>query len=933
MSSSSQYYAPRPQAVYAVSVDSRTRRMGEPLNDYTVDLGDVVQRAKSVQVGSIQLPDYGRDALPRASTLPLSEPLDVPVDCRFVINETATTLDRNTHVVLSSSTITAAAYLPPTLNPVITVGVAADGLTITTLYPHGLAEISASYPPQLNAVMVGTAFPWSITSGAHPPSLLDKLLGVTGSQAVSVTPTSFVLPTAELHKCAGAGAAHPLTEYASRIIHSPAYSSYVYVSRPCISEVVDIVNTQLRAAAPALASQPQLAINDSSPDNAVSSGGGGGGSLDLRAVHVPPAESGTKRVHTSAALLDESAGSTGNPWLNLRAASLTPPPPQAQRASASASASAAAAFPLADMWQVRTPPLPPGTYSPGDVETVFSQAASPLRLDDAYAPEDPNTRSFYLYTPSGVATIVTLVAGRYTGPQLALHIQCQIALATGTPPGAVYTVTYLPRTSRALGPSAFYGAGLEAGGKFTFKNTQGLAFGLSFMFVTLTGGGRAPALNRLGKALGFEALAYTGASAYTSPRFVACVPGGGAAGAGDPNLPAGLGITTPVNISGAAERWQREAYGVAVLPPDAGVARKFTVSTAASLAWLSSGVSTLPGSSISNGTQTISGWEMQYTAGQAPALLANPSFAITGATATSLTGVLYPAVTDQRAVLIPIVPQGYHGGEVLHVEAVSGVAGTSAVTAGDVFTAVVAKPWSGLSVTGTLAGTPGVAPYTTMFPTASICGGGGDGATPQAPSALPATGPTVAHPFRVWTNRRAAFQMHMSLPSAPTRVLGFSRQTYPVLAAAGQTPAAGAGFPPSAANRGTGLYGQCPGPLDGAPLNIPSSYTAPYSMDLLPQRYILMLLRAASPPSKRQTHVWRDSAFPILAKFIMHDGQNFVRVTEDMTNYVFTDFARLTQMRVSFVYGDGSPVDFNGHEHTFTLLFTTAQGDTEALCT
>ena len=265
----------------------------------------------------------------------------------------------------------------------------------------------------------------------------------------------------------------------------------------------------------------------------------------------------------------------------------------------------------------------------------------------------------------------------------------------------------------------------------------------------------------------------------------------------------------------------------------------------------------------------------------------------------------------------------------LQVCAISGVAGpTTNVTAGDVFTVIVGKPWNGLTVSGTVPGITGL-PYTTMFPTASI---GAGIPTTNITSGLPFTGPTFNNPFNVWANRRSSFQMHYSVPTAPARQLGFSRQTYPLLQNAGQIAASGAGFPPDFANKGTGIYSQYPGAAEGAQFNIPSTYTAPYTMDLLAPRYILMIIRAANPPSKRQTHVWKDTSFPILAKFIFNDGQNYVRITEDMTNYVFTDFERLTTLRVSFVYGDGTPVDFNGHDHTFTLLFTTAQGEADALC-
>lgn len=876
----SQYYASRPQSIYAVSIDSRSRRVGDPINDYVVNLGDVVQRVKSVQVGSIELPDYSRDAVPRQSTMPISEPLDVPISGLFVVQENTRVVNRVTNNTVGTSSITGSAYLPPTLNPVIATAVTGTGLTITTQFPNGLAEISSSYPPQLSAVMVGTAFPWSNANNARPPSLIDKVAGITGTIATNIQPTSFDLSLANLQACAGT--AETASDYIQRFINVPNYTSYVYVQRPCLAEVVEILNTQL-AANPNFKTQPRVSLNDA--ENA----------LQVKAV---PSEESSSTFITGVS--SELTG-TMNGFLNLSPSSLT--------------TKSGIATPLTNIWQVRTPILPAGTYAPSDVQTVFSQTASPLKMDQLFAPEDPNTRSFYLFAPGGTTYTITIVAGRYTGEQLAKHLEGQIALTTGTT--GVYKVDYLPRQGE-ISEASFFGNSSISGGKFRFTHTFGLQFGLAFVFVYMAGG-TTPTINDLGNLLGFNTIPYQGSSSYTSTRAISDVPSGSV----NQNLAPGLGITTPVNISGSEQRWQREAYEFV---PD-NVSRKFNIGTLPNLAWQAITVSTLTGSAISNGSNTISGWQMQYNAGVTPSLLSNSSFVITGSSTTSLTGTIFPPTADNSALYIPIVPQGYHGGEVLQVCAISGVTGGTAtsVTSGDVFTVIVGKPWDGLTVSGTVSGITGL-PYTTMFPTASI--GYGIGAVT---SALPVTGPTITCPFNVWANRRSSFQMHYSVPTAPARQLGFSRQSYPVLQSAGQIAASGAAFPPGFNNKGTGIYSLCPGGLE-APFNIPSTYTAPYTMDLLAPRYILMIIRAANPPSKRQTHVWKETSFPILAKFIFNDAQNYVRITEDMTNYVFTDFERLTSLRVSFVYGDGTPVDFNGHDHTFTLLFTTAQGESDALC-
>jgi len=891
----SQYYASRPQSIYAVSIDSRSRRPGDPINDYVVDLGDVVQRVKSVQVGSIELPDYSRDAVPRQSTMPISEPLDVPISGLLIVQENATVLNRTTNNTVGTSSITGSAYLPPTLNPVIsyaiTGGGGGTGLTITTQYPHGLAQISSSYPAQLNAIMVGTAYPWKITGGAHPPSLIDKVQGITGTIAENyvANPRSFDLSLTNLQSCAGSSIT--ITEAGPRFTDGSKYSSYVYVQRPCLSEVVQILNTQLSAIT-SFQTQPRVSINDSS------------NAIQFKAV--PSENIGSQFITSVTSEIINIAGGLPplNGFLNINPSVLT--------------TKTGSNYALGNIWQVRTPILPAGTYGASDVQAVFSQIASPLKMDHLFAPEDPNTRSFYLFAPGGATYTITIVAGRYTGAQLARHLQDQIALTTNTT--GVYTVDYLERIDQ-ITDASFYGNSRISGGKFKFTHTFGLQFGIAFVFVYMAGG-TTPTINDMGPLLGFNTIPYQGSSSYTSTRFVANVPSGLVV----QDLPAGLGITTPVNISGTGQRWPREAYEFV---PD-NVSRKFSIGTLPNLSWYTTGVSSLSGSSISNGSLTISGWEMQYNAGVTPSLLSNSMFVITGPSTTSLTGTIFPPTSDNSSLYIPIVPQGYHGGEVLQVCAISGVTGTGAtsVTSGDVFTVIVGKPWDGSTVSGTVLGITGL-PYTTMFPTASLSYGAAGSAVT---SALPISGPSITCPFNVWANRRSSFQMHYSVPTAPARQLGFSRQTYPVLQNVSQFAAAGAAFPPNFSNKGTGVYSQYPGAAEGAEFNIPSTYTAPYTMDLLAPRYILMIIRAANPPSKRQTHVWKETSFPILAKFIFNDAQNYVRITEDMTNYVFTDFERLTTLRVSFVYGDGTPVDFNGHDHTFTLLFTTAQGESDALC-
>ena len=844
----SQYYTSKPQSIYAVSVDSRSRKPGEPINDYVVNLGDVVQRVKSIQVGSILLPDAARDAFPRQCTIPLSEPLDIPTNCRLVIQEVTKVTSSNGPLTITTADFTV--FIPPTLNPVTGFNVGTG--TLTTAYPHYLNSLIESYPPQLSASMVGTAFPWSSSNQNIRPPLLHGLNPpniATETNISVINPsvnTEFTFKAGYLDAING-GAVTDATKFLGT-----GYTSYVFTQRPCISELVQIINTQL-SLLKKMVTNVSVSLNDET------------NSLVFQATTVQSVRKTgsvienlvtTAQIIASPPTLNEPASQVlNNLFESVQPCNLS---------------GTGAAFPLVNFWQVHTPVVPPGTYAPSDIQTQLTQLMSPLRIDDPISITDPNTTSFFITTPGGAPVTVTLIPGRYTGEQLANHIQYAIAAATGTngatgDPANMYRVEFIPR-EYAVDETGFYGA--ERGGRFTFWHVANLQFALAFVYTYTT---VLPAVslqvNNVGPALGFYPIVYTGAATYTSPNFVSDLPLG--------PVDLSFNITTPV------QRYQRDAYAIFPLP----IPRKFGIGTVPPMSWYTTGVSNVTAAQFTSGSTTVTGWQMLHSA---------------------ITGTY-------------VVPGGYHPGEVLQVQATSGSSAPGGAAVNDTLTVLVAKPWDGMGVTGS---------WTTFVPTASIMGGYTGG---PISGALDVTGPTATRALNVWSGRRSAFQLQYASKFAPVRQLGFSRQTYPVLKQVGQIAADGAAFPPSFNNRGTGIYTQEP-PAPFAPVNIPSAYVAPYSWDLLAPRYILMIIRAANPPSKRQTHVYKEDSFPILAKFIMPDATNFIRVTEDMTNYVFTDFERLKTIRVTFLYGDGTPVDFNGHDHTFTLLFTTAQGESDAIC-
>jgi hypothetical protein len=88
-----------------------------------------------------------------------------------------------------------------------------------------------------------------------------------------------------------------------------------------------------------------------------------------------------------------------------------------------------------------------------------------------------------------------------------------------------------------------------------------------------------------------------------------------------------------------------------------------------------------------------------------------------------------------------------------------------------------------------------------------------------------------------------------------------------------------------------------------------------------------------APPSNKYVHVYKNESWVIMTKQLFFDPYiTFVRVNDDMASFTFTDFQRVNRLRVKFTYGDGSPVDFNGHNHNFTLIFGTVQADVDELC-
>ena len=832
------------QNIFSVSVDSASRAPGESLSNYTVHFREPLQRVKSVQLGSITLPEAARYPFPQGGVMPLAEPLDVPPNAGFTIQET-TKLVRG-GVTLGSYTTHTTAWLAPTLNRVVATP-GSDTLTLEA--PHHLAEVARFYPPQLQARCVGTAFPTlsapssvmasmfsritdaaraalqpppSTASGAPPLPSAPVAIGLRGgAQQVNVTPATLAAADTAVNATLTF-----LPDYLASIAppgQAPDGSwfynadagttSYLHTTQPTLSELLMILNAQLvelgggagvpegvvlggaSVPTPRMVTRVEITVDDA------------GAALVMRARPVTRTllYEGEVTQATTTAMLVPTPG-TGSILGDMFCSVVRP---------VILSNAMEARFLLSALWQLRTPATRPGAYAPAGAAAMLSSRLSPLTLPAGEA-------GFQVLLPSGAAFPVAPPQGRYTGQQLAAQLSVLLQPAS-------VRVDYLPSDSPLAGTA-----------RFRFSHTGGLGFGLNFE--------AAPAH---AAALGFDAACYSGGSAYASQRDIVCVPSGGEG------------------------QYTRHNYSVLA---DASASR-FSVRCAPPLGWVAVGTT--------DGDAT---WAMSTTSTAAAAAAAPRAFDL-----------------EDAPTYVPLVGGRYKAGDVLVVQNANSftLGAELQVPALSSFTVVVNAPWSGATAT----------PDVQLVRTVSL-------------AVLPA--PSPAQPLLVAAEARTAFQLPFCVKGAVARQCGFSPQLYPVLPALGQAPVFGAEFG-GGGSSSTAVYVQSPDAAGGAPSNMPCAYGAPFNWNLLAPRYILLRLKAQAQMSCRNTHVYKTDAYPIFTKLIMLDSTNFYTMRDDLSNYTFTDFARVERVEVTFTYGDGSPVDFNGVDHSITLLFNTVQGSVDEI--
>lgn len=138
-------------------------------------------------------------------------------------------------------------------------------------------------------------------------------------------------------------------------------------------------------------------------------------------------------------------------------------------------------------------------------------------------------------------------------------------------------------------------------------------------------------------------------------------------------------------------------------------------------------------------------------------------------------------------------------------------------------------------------------------------------------------------------------------------------------------------LPSPASYTGTAeAYGPVYEQLGLAPTTLQSSTAgvllAPSVYTLDPPPYVLLAL--VSPTCVSERAVFRPAAGadprPVLAKFIVSNG--YARITEESTHVTTTSAVNIAKVTVAWLNPDGTYVDWNGANHSYSLLFRVFEG-------
>lgn len=532
-------------SVYGVSVDSRSRPLSQPDNKYEIELGRTLDRVKSLQLGSIQIPDC-RYAFDSKSVLQYSEPITLLPNTHLFINEEVRTLNTVDNTCVVENRVIQL-LIPPTLNKILdyTPGGGVDDGVVSAEFDTGLQFALTYYPLiGLTPSIVGAHFPQSLMNLPMPapfPPLAGPVLtsatvatnngGYYQPNGYDALDTGFQYTTGYLDAltttAGNYGARHVLFDGDELCAWS-----YISCPKPTLTELFTMLNAALaakRTVQDLAGSVTQVSSNGGSLEftTAVAHGLHSGDQVVVSGTSVPAANntffvtavpSSTTFVVTAvyAGPLVATAGT----WTS------------AQRLSTNIQFG----FDDLNSLVIATGPSVKQSTSTGYVERVYSLTTGPAPFRSLAAYLGFGNQSLAVraiaQVPAYILRTVQLRQGNYTADELtsittvrmnpllfhqesASKRTLNYKLPTGTPASLIipcgrYTAQQLVdflNSALFAAPANIEVSVNELTGKFTFTQQYGLPFMLLFegddnLFTAYN--------------LGFEPVNYSGTSTYTS---------------------------------------------------------------------------------------------------------------------------------------------------------------------------------------------------------------------------------------------------------------------------------------------------------------------------------------------------------------------------------------------------------------------------------
>jgi len=907
-------------SVYAVSVDSRSRNPDEPDNAYTVQLKRTMDRVKSVQLGSFQFQD-ARPAFTSTSTLKYSEPVVIPVNTRLRLVETCRVVDKVTNIP-TETTRTLSMTLPPTLNKITSMSTGTQELTTefdhgmffgATFYPEiglRLRVVGGDFPQDLQAITTPT-FPTNAPSPVLVPETVESPFFTRNSQ--TFTWTSGYL--SEMTSGVGSEELRMVDTTGT----PDAYHSYIHAPPPTLVELFIMLNSastfmgnrvDLDGTVVAASFATPIVITTSVAHNLAS-----GDQVVISGVVGNDAANGTFFITTTTSAttfeLDGSVGvggGVGGTWFSPQRLSVpvtfgfdnevnkiagVAHSRVTDTLSTHTTCSLQLTGSLADLLgfgTVRLDPITHGTLPPSILRTVKLKPGTPdafqlasevaARLNPLDFRTDQLNRTFSYRLPGGTLASLVIDFGHYSPTQLTEWMTFHLSTAP-----ANMTVTYNSDT-----------------GRFTITHNLGLPFSIDFTNSPL-----------LADKMGFETTGYADSSSFTSVKqAVFGIEGSVPPPANSytiekrvPNTfvfrnsnPSNFYAVSGTSVVQTGGVWtpltgQDLNFAHHLQPGDILTAQNPTLSGA------------------QGGTRVITsfatGAPIVLTTSGAHGLTTGDNITIQNTSHNFLNGTFFVTVTG--ATTFELDGSSTSSTSSVSIKGrwwtnVSFVTGSQKPNAS--YDVVVKTVWD--ASTG--------APLLTLEPTASMFSVEDAGTLSRKTLGVPS--PTDGM-INLVDARRNVFMLHFEHPEGSPEAFGFPPVAWPP---SNEAVLVG----------GTGIDITKELTYEPSTQSIPVStlYESPNTFTLNPPGYILVIIKVGCAAQDTHTHSYRGEQFPIFAKLLVNSP--YVHISEEMHFTTFAGHEKFNNMIIEFQNPDGSPVQFNGRPHNYTLLFTTHEDKAVLAC-